>query len=502
MPTNIDPPRRGFIMPDDARLEQLRQACASPLAHPDVEAMRRAGAAVLRFVVDDFATLPDRRMGAYATPRATMETLLRQSPPEQGQPFDKVMAEFQRHIAPNALRPGHPRFLAFVPGAPSFPSILGDWLCAGINLFAGVWKEAPAAAQVELLVLDWFKEFLGYPAEARGVLTGGGSEANLLALVVARERLAFSDRDRAVVYVSEHRHWSVDRATRVMGTRPDLIRLLPADSVQRFSLAQLIRAVEEDMQAGRLPWVVVANAGATNTGAVDPLDELADFCKARGLWLHVDGAYGWPMVLIDRELMRGIDRADSITLDPHKWFGQTFAAGGLLVRDGKALSRTFAMLPEYMQDVAADDDEVNFADHGIALTRRFRALKIWFSIKVLGVGWFRQLVGRCCRLAELAQLLLEKTGRFEILSPHQLSIVCFRYLPRSTGPRADEALNRLNLAICEDIRRQGRLFFSTTRLRDRVALRFCFVNWRTQAADVEEAVEALRQTGDCLSASA
>src|SRR5262249_42764221 len=201
---------------------------------------------------------------------------------------------------------------------------------------------------------------------------------------------------------------------------------------------------------------VVANAGATNTGVIDPLAELADVCRDEGLWLHVDAAYGWPAALVPREKapFRGIERADSITLDPHKWFGQTFEAGCVLVREGERLSRTFTLRPEYMQDVEPGADEINFCDCGIALTRRFRALKIWLSVKVLGACWFRGLADRCCRLADLGEAYLRQSPRFEIQCPRRLSIVCFRYVP--PGRWSEEALDRLNLAIVESLRRTGK----------------------------------------------
>ena len=201
--------------------------------------------------------------------------------------------------------------------------------------------------------------------------------------------------------------------------------------------------------------MVVGNAGATNTGSVDPLDKLNDFCRQQDMWLHVDAAYGWPAALIQegREALRGIEQADSITLDPHKWFGQTFEAGCVLIRDGKALAETFQLRPEYMQDVAPGEEEINFADHGIALTRRFRALKIWFSMKVLGVGWYRRLIEHCCRLAEYAEKLLEEAGGFEILCPRQLSIVCFRFVPPAATKQEDATVDALNLAICERVPR-------------------------------------------------
>jgi len=479
----------------DLALKELRQSCSVPLFHPSLEWLQEASGSVSALLIRDYSELGERPIGQTAG-RAEMEALFRQPPPEEGQDFLHVLQEIEEKIIPFTLRPSHPRFLAFIPGAPTFVSILGDWLCAGLNFFAGVWKEAPAATEVELLVLDWFKEFLGYPAQARGILTSGGSEANLTALVVAREKVEYSNRQQAVLYVSEHRHYSIDRAAKVMGMLPEQVRKLGTDAGQRLAPSLLKRAVTEDRQAGRLPWLVAANAGATNTGAIDSLDELAEFCRQNGMWFHVDAAYGWPAVLTQegRVALRGIERADSITLDPHKWFGQTFEAGCVLIRAGKALADTFQLRPDYMQDVAPEEGEINFADHGIALTRRFRALKIWFSMKVLGVGWFRRLVEHCCRLADYAQKLLEKSGSFEILSSRQLSIVCFRFVPKS-APQQKSELDDLNLAICEGARATGRVFLSTTRLQGRVALRLCFVNWRTTAADVEEVVALLEELG-------
>jgi glutamate/tyrosine decarboxylase-like PLP-dependent enzyme len=382
-------------------------------------------------------------------------------------------------------------------------SVLGDFLCAGSNFFAAVWLEASGPAQVEILVLDWFKEFLGLPRAAGGLLTTGGSEANLTALAVAREPLDYEERGRAVLYLSEQRHWSVDRAAKVLGFRPDQLRPVPADAGLRLDPAALAAVVGRDRAAGLRPWAVVANAGATNTGTVDPLSALADLCLREQLWLHVDAAYGWAAALTSegRAELAGIERADSVTLDPHKWFAQTFEAGCVLVRDARLMTRTFTLRPEYMQDVEPEAEEVNFADYGLALTRRFRALKIWLSVKVLGVAWFRALVEHCCRLADLAQMLLEQSGCFEVLCPRRLSIVCFRYVPPGLPagtPEREARLDRLNLALVGALRETGRAFVSSTRLGSRVALRFCFVNWRTTTADVEEVVRLLVTPGEHL----
>lgn len=477
------------------QLEQLRQELQAPLPHPDLAALRAMAHETTEAVLAHFGTLPDQPLGDGPS-RAKMEALLREPPPEEGQSFAHVLAAFAERVAPHAVRVNHPRFLAFIPSAPQFVSVLGDYLCAGFNLFAAVWLEGAGPAQVEIVVLDWFKELLGFSPTAAGILTSGGSEANLTALVTARETLSWTERERAVLYLTEQRHWSMDRAAKIAGLRPEQLRPVAADQHYRLSIPALRAAIAHDRAAGRRPWMLVANAGATNTGAVDPLAEAAVCCHEEGLWLHVDAAYGWPAVLVPEEKARlaGLERADSLTLDPHKWFAQPFEAGCVLVREGHRLGQTFGLRPDYMQDVQPNEDEINFADHGLALTRRFRALKIWLSVKVLGLGWFRRLIRRSCQLAEFAQLLLEDTPGFEILCPRQLSIVCFRYVP-SADSWSDEQLDHLNLALIDAIRATGRAFLSSTRLDGKVALRLCFVNWRTTAADVEEVIERLASLG-------
>ena len=475
-------------------LDLLRRACMNPPTQPTTDWLRAAGHDVMDAMIDDFQSLGEDRIGVTAS-RPELEALLREPPPEEGLELTRVLAEFQERVGQHTFRVNHPRFLAFIPSAPSFAAILGECLASSTNFFAGVWKEAAGPTQVEILVLDWFKHFLGYPAQAAGLVTSGGSEANLTALVVAREKIRHVDRPKLVLYASEHRHWSIDRAAKIVGLRPEQIRALPCDADYRLKVEALNRAIADDESAGRIPWVVIASAGTTNTGSVDPLVDLADVCTERRLWLHVDAAYGWPMALTaeGKRLLHGIERADSITLDPHKWFAQPFEAGCLLVRQGELLSRTFTMRPEYMQDVVPNHDEVNFCDHGIALTRRFRALKIWFSIKLLGVAWHRRLIEHDCALADYAQALLEQAGCFEITSPRKLSIVCFRYVPKVR--RSAEGLDALQQAIAAELLRTGRAFLSTTRLNRQTTLRFCFVNWRTTAADVEEIVELTKRIG-------
>ena len=481
-------------------LHQLRRLLESPLTHPEADSLRQHGELALRWLLDDWQGLPGQPAGRVGS-RAELEVLLAELPPEDGAGFAQALAEFQARVAPYALRLAHPRFLAYIPSAPTFASVLGDLLCSGTNLFCGTWLAGSGPAEVELVVLDWFRQLLGLPAGTRGILSTGGSEANLTALLVAREPLSFADRLRAVLYLTEQRHGSVDRSAKVIGLRPDQLRVVPADGQFRMRPDALAEAVGRDREAGRLPWAAIANAGATNTGTVDPLAALAEVCERERLWYHVDAAYGWSAALLPegRQALAGVERADSVTLDPHKWFAQPFEVGCVLVRDGRRLGDTFWIRPDYLQDVNRPDTaEVHFADYGLALTRRFRALKVWLSVKALGLGWFRALVDRSCRLADYAEQLLRGRPDFEVLCSRQLSTVCFRYRPATWGrgsPAGEEGLDRLNLTLVEELRLTGRAIISSTRLHGRVALRFCFVNWRTTAADVEEVVQLLDSLG-------
>jgi glutamate/tyrosine decarboxylase-like PLP-dependent enzyme len=468
-------------------LSDLRSRCDRPLDHPDLSALREFGTLTLDCALRQEERLWTQPVGTSATPAELAH--LEEPPPWRGAAFADVLSSFERDIAPYTYPPSHPRFLAFIPGASTFVGVLGDWLCSSSNFFAGVWFEAAGPARIELLVLDWFRELLGMPPGASGILTGGGSEANLTALVAARERVAVADRGRAVVYVGRQRHWSIDRAARVIGLLPEQVRAVEVDAGLRMCPDDLARRVADDRSAGLVPWVVVATAGTTNTGAVDPLSRIADIRDRERVWLHVDAAFGWAACLTDagRRLLDGIGRADSVTFDPHKWLAQPFEVGGLLVRDPAELQRAFALRPEYMEDVEPAEGEVNFADRGVALSRRFRALKVWLSVKVLGLGWFARLVEHGRALGRYSEAKLRQSG-FEILSGEQLAIVCFRHVrPGLDGPAQD----RHNRDLLDALRASGEGFLSSTRLGGRVAIRFCLINWRTSAADVDRVIAAL-----------
>jgi aromatic-L-amino-acid decarboxylase len=457
----------------------------------DADAMRRLGYQAVDLLVERLATLEAQPVRRTAT-RAEMELRLREPPPEGPRPHREVLDRLATDVLPFASRVDHHRFFAFIPGCPTWPAILGDFVARGAHVFQGTWSASAGPSEVELVVLDWFKEWLGYPSAAAGALVSGGSHANLTALACAREHLLGRRAERAVVYGSTQTHSSLARALKVLGFEPDQLRLLPTDERYRLRPEALRAALDEDRHAGRRPFAVVANAGATSTGAVDPLAELRTICDGNGLWLHVDAAYGGFAVLTERgrTTLEGIARADSVALDPHKWLFQPYDAGCVLVRDGALLEQAFAVLPDYMQDTAASGQEVNFADRGVELTRPARAIKIWASLQGFGVKAFRQAVDRALDLALFAEERVVVSPTLELLSPAQLGVVCFR---RRADGLDERELERVNASLVERITQSGLAMIASTRLDGRYALRLCVLNHRSRAEDVETVLAWLEQ---------
>lgn len=426
--------------------------------------------------------------------RAELEPLLREAPPEEGRPASEVMRRAASDVLSVAGRVDHPRFFAFVPSAPTWPGVIADFLCAGFNTFQGTWLGSSGPSALELVVTDWFRDWVGYPETAGGLFTSGGSAASLDALVAARE--VAGAPERPAVFMSDQSHSALERAARIVGIRPAGIRKVKSDHDFRIDMADLTKAVEEARQEGFTPVAVCANAGATNTGAVDPLDAMADFCAREGIWLHVDAAYGGFAVLTERgkELFRGLERADSITLDAHKWLFQPFEAGCLLVKDVRHLEEAFSVHPEYLQDTELGMEQVNFADRGLQLTRSFRALKVWMSVQTFGMEAFRRGVSNGIELADRASAYVKESDVLEMLSKASLGVVCFRFRPR--GSDLDEAaIERLNETVQARIIDEGVAMMSSTRLRGVYSLRLCIMAHHTTWDDVRETLEAIEAFG-------
>ncbi len=453
----------------------------------DPQAMRAMGHQLIDSLVDMMCdpSIPALRR---ATPDE-MTARVDPTAPSHGRDFCDVFAHLRDAVFPYMSRLDHPGYFAFIPACGTWPGALGDLMASALNIYAGSWMEAAGPSQIELVVLDWFKQWIGYPQTAAGVLVSGGSAANITALACAREALLGAMTDRAVIYVADQGHSSIARAARLLGFRSDQVRVLPTDEDQRLRVDALAAAVDADASAGRQPLLVAAAAGSTNTGAVDPLIGIAALCRERGLWLHVDGAYGAFAALSERgrDALAGIEQAHSVTLDPHKWLYQPFECGALLVRDGDVLRRAFEIVPSYLQDAAVERGEVNFCDLGLQLSRGCRALKIWVSIQCFGLDAFRLAVNRCLDLAEHARLHVDRSPELELMSPARLGIICFRR--RGSDGDTEDDVAALNAALVSEFEATGEGLVSSTRLRGRYAIRLCVMNHTSTASDVDRVLD-------------
>ena len=426
--------------------------------------------------------------------RQDLAERLTEDPPEAGRPPREVIDRAVRDVLQPAMRLDHPRAFGFIPSEPTWPGVLADHLATGFNVNAATWLTASGSSQLEAVVIDWFRRWLGYPDTAGGLMTSGGSAAALDAFVAARE--AAGHPARATVYMGDQCHSAQARAARIIGVRPDDLRVLRTDDDFRLDPDALAAAVEADRAAGRTPIAVCADAGSTSTGAVDPLDAIADYCTAEGIWMHVDAAHGGFAVLTEpgARLLRGIERADSIGMDPHKWLFQPYEAGCLLVKDVGTLERAFAIHHDVLQDSVWGATHPNQTDHGLQLSRRDRALKIWMSVQIFGLAAFRAAVAKGIEMAERAAAYVEESSTLELMTPASLGIVCFRVNPGG-GALDERALHQVNRKVLARVFWEERAFMSSTLLRRRFSLRMCVINHSTTWDDVRDTLDTVERFG-------
>lgn len=459
-----------------------------------VEEMRALGYRVIDRIADRFHTLSERTTGRKADP-AVLRPMLSARLREHEGPTDAaaVLDEVERDILSYCGAVDHPRFFAFVPGPSNYVSVLADALVSGYDVFAGTWLEGSGAIATELALVDFLRRECGLPPEASGLFVSGGSMANITALVAAREARAGSELGKAVAYCSTQTHSSIERGLRVIGFAPHQIVKIPADSAGRLPLASLAERVAADRASGLHPFLIIVNAGTTNTGAVDPLAEIASWGRSEGLWVHADGAYGAAAVLCEhgRKALAGLELVDSLSFDPHKWLFQPFECGCVIVRDGAHLKKAFQIFPEYLADVHRDLREVNLCDYGIQLTRGFRALKLWMSLRVFGIGAFRRAIERGFELAEYAEQKIAALPDWEVVSPAQMAIVAFRY----KGTDQDQT------RIVDQLFAGGQAFLTSTVHGGRTVLRMCTINPRTTIEDIDTTIALLAKTAQGLAQS-
>ncbi len=455
----------------------------------------RAGALASDFIERYLRTVHERPVFP-PLDRPALRALMEERLPEEGRSLESLFEEFETVIVPNSTQTAHPRFLPYVNPSPNGISPYAEAATAALNQNCNLWTLSPAANAVERTVIRWFADLVGLGPDAGGIITSGGSLANLIALTAARDWF-LGDTARTeglqghnsplTVYTSEQVHSSIDKAVSILGLGTDNLRHIRCDEQFRIRLDLLAEAVAEDRARGRSPFCVVASAGTVTTGAIDPIRELAAFCRAEGMWLHVDGAYGALAALSDRfrPALAAVGEADSVTLDPHKFLFTSFEAGCVLVRDPATLRHAFNFKPSYLT-MSEDPDFVDFADYGPQLSRGFKALKVWWSLRHYGRRGYAATIDRMADFAAYMGEIATARDEFELMAPVVFNCVCFRL------KALDDDANRAALKRLVD---SGTAFLGPATVNGRVGLRACFMNLRTTKADIDLIMDEIARLG-------
>jgi aromatic-L-amino-acid decarboxylase len=443
-----------------------------------------------RRVLDYVESLP-RQPSADDEGGAALARSLVEPMPETGRPYEELLDLVFDKVVRKGFGTAGPGYLAYIPGGGIVHSAVADFVADAVNRYVGVFAAAPGVAQLEANVVRWFADIVGYPETAGGILTSGGSLANFSALVTARRERLPDDFLSGVLYASDQSHHSIAKAAMLAGFPEGNVRSVPSDGTYRLRIDALGAVVSEDRAAGRRPFFVTGNAGTTNTGAVDDLGALADFCARENLWLHVDAAYGGFFLLTaaGRRALEGISRADSVVLDPHKGLFLPYGTGSLLVRDAGTLRRAHALSADYMPVMQEDPDLVDFNLISPELSREWRGLRVWLPIAMHGIAPFRRNLEEKLELARWATEELKTIPGVEIVAEPQLSIVAFSLAKRDLG--ISEA-NDLNRAFLSAINSRKRVYLTGTMLGPRFVLRICVLSFRTHADRMREGLEDIR----------
>jgi len=462
-------------------IERLRASAA--LLEPDSEARRQLGGEALEHVLGYHD-----QIGTASANRPWSEVFAQSLEPEfteQGRDPARVLD----YVAECVDRPGFattsPMFMAYIPGGGLFHSAMGDLLAAASNKYSGFASASPGAVRIENACVAWLASVIGYPETAAGTLTSGGSIANLTAVVAARE--ARDPDGGGAVYVTRFAHYCIDKALHIAGRGRSPRRVIATDGQYRMSVEALEEALEADHRDGIRPWLVVTSGGTVDTGAIDPLPDIAELCRKYGAWFHVDGAYGGLFALCDegRELLRGIEQADSVALDPHKTLFLPYGTGAALVRDGRLLQDAFSASADYIRPLGESEVGPSPADLSPELTRHFRAMRLWLPLQIAGIAAFRAAQAEKLALARYFHRRLSEIDGFDPGPPPDLSVVAFRYMPKDGDP--DEFTERL----LKHLQHEGRVMMSGTRIDGTYYIRCAILCFRTHLEHVDQAIEAV-----------
>jgi aromatic-L-amino-acid/L-tryptophan decarboxylase len=465
------------------------------------EEFRQLGYRAIDILADQLAAVRDAPTRC-VVPEDLREQIMNQPLPVEPRDPSELLEAFAGTILPHPMGNASPRFFGWVNSPPAPLGVLAELLAAGLD--PSVAGGDHTATYVEHAVLNWLKTIMTFPADSGGILTSGGSVANLIGLAVMRKVKAQGDiraqgftaeSAPMVVYTSTQGHSCIEKAVELLGIGHDYLRKIPVDGEYRMDIAQLKALVAADRAAGLRPICVAASVGTVNTGAIDPLAAIADLCRAENLWFHVDGAYGGLGILAQQTdgLYKGIERADSLAVDPHKWMYIPVECGCALVRNRQAMRDTFSLVPSYLRD---DKALPWFSEFGIQQSRGFKALKVWMTLQQIGERGYRELISRDIALARALQIRIQERDDFELMAAGPLSITCFRYAPRGAYD-----LNSVNRRLLETVQREGQVFLTSTELNGQLALRACIVNFRTQEADLDILLNILAEAGQRIIAA-
>src|ERR1041385_1940650 len=410
---------------------------------------------------------------------------------ENGTDIDSILALFRQHVDRPGLNPASGGHLGYIPGGGIFPSALGDYLADVTNRFAGVFYASPGAVRMENMLLEWMASVVGYPKSSGGNLTSGGSIANLIGVVAARDAfdLKAKDFEKSVIYLTEQAHHSVDKAIRIAGLKECVLHYVAMNQHYRMNPSALDEAIQSDKKAGLNPFLIIAAAGTTDVGAVDPLDAIADIAQSHSLWLHVDGAYGAFFILCDegKKILKGIERSDSLVMDPHKGLFLPYGSGAALIRDKKKLHDAFWYQANYLREAQNANDEFSPADLSPELTKHFRGMRLWLPLKLFGVGTFRAAIEEKLLLARYFHEKIQQIDGFQAGSYPDLSVVTFRYRQRSGD------VNKSNEQLLQECVVEGRVFIYSTVLEGNYTLRLAVLSFRTHLSTVDLLLDLLKE---------
>lgn len=455
------------------------------------------GTQVLEILIAHWTHIREKKI-TNTLPFEEMSKLIPDELPWNGKPIEEILDHVVNHVFKHILHTDHPRFFSFVPAPTNVIGAMADFLVAGFNPFAGHWLAGSGPTKVELVTIDWLRQLCGFPGTAGGLFVSGGSMANLTALATARHVKMGEDFADGTIYYSQQTHSSLAKGLRILGIAKKRMRPIPVNDLYQIDLEALENTIQQDLAEGLRPFCVVGNAGTTNTGAIDDLQSLHQIAQKHDLWFHVDGAYGAAAILTDqgKEALQGLELADSLTIDPHKWWFQPFEIGGILVRNRRHLKSLFYVTAEYLEATEREEPkEISFYEHGIQLTRSFRALKLYMSLKIFGLDTFSRAIQKGLDAAVYVQNLLKADPIWKVITPATLGVITFQYHQPHLSV---EELNVLNENISHRMTEEGFALALPTHLRGQTVLRICPIHPAVTHEDLEQTLAKLKAYGEEL----